>query len=64
MRSTAKLTSIRLDLELADRAAKALGVKTWTAAVDIALGEIVATEMLKDLMAKQAGKLKFAGCDG
>ena len=43
--------------------ARELDVKTRAAAVDMALREIVATQKLKELMAKQAGKLKFAGYD-
>lgn len=55
------LTSIRLDTHLADEAAKALGVKTRTEAVHIALREVVALKRFKDLMKKNAGKLKFLG---
>lgn len=55
------LTSIRLDTQLADEAAKLLGVKSRTEAVHIALREIVALKRFKDLMKKNAGKLKFAG---
>ena len=59
----ATLTSIRLDKELADEAARALGVKTRTEAVQKALEEIVALKRFKDLMLKNAGKLKFEGLD-
>lgn len=55
------LTSIRLDTHLADEAAKALGVKTRTEAVHIALREVVATKRFKELMKRNEGKLKFAG---
>ena len=55
------LTSIRLDTQLADQAAKVLGVKTRTEAVHIALREVVALKRFKDLMKKNAGKLKFVG---
>ena len=55
------LTSIRLDTHLADEAAKVLGVKNRTEAVHLALREIVALKRFKDLMKKNAGKLKFAG---
>lgn len=55
------LTSIRLDTELADEAAKLLGAKSRTDAVHLALKEIVALNRLKRLMTKNAGKLKFAG---
>jgi Arc/MetJ family transcription regulator len=55
------LTSIRLDIQLADRAAKVLGVKTRAEAVHVALREVVALKRFKDLMKKNAGQLKFAG---
>jgi Arc/MetJ family transcription regulator len=57
------MTSIRLDIKLADEAAKALGVKSRTEAVHIALREIVALKRFKQLMKKNAGKHKFAGYD-
>jgi len=55
------LTSIRLDIHLADEAVKVLGVKSRTEAVHVALREIVALQRFKDLMRKNAGKLPFAG---
>jgi Arc/MetJ family transcription regulator len=55
------MTSIRLDTQLADEAAKVLGVKSRTEAVHIALREIVASKRFKDLMTKHAGKLTFVG---
>jgi Arc/MetJ family transcription regulator len=55
------MTSIRLDTELADEAAKVLGVKSRTEAVHVALREIVALKRFKDLMKKNAGKLSFEG---
>ena len=55
------ITSIRLDTELADEAAKVLGVKSRTEAIHVALKEIVALQRFKDLMAKNAGKLRFQG---
>jgi len=55
------LTSIRLDTQLADEAAKVLGVKTRTEAIHVALREIVALKRFKNLMKKNAGKLSFAG---
>lgn len=55
------LTSIRLDIHLADEAVKVLGVKSRTEAVHVALREIVALQRFKDLMRKNAGKLSFAG---
>jgi Arc/MetJ family transcription regulator len=55
------MTSIRLDMRLADEAKKALGVKSRTEAIHVALREIVALKRFKDLMKKNAGKLPFAG---
>jgi len=57
------MTSIRLDTGLADEAVKVLGAKSRTEAVHVALREIVALKRFKDLMKKNAGKLKFAGSD-
>lgn len=53
------MTSIRLDTQLADEAAKILGVKSRTEAVHIALREIVALKKFKNLMTKHAGRLSF-----
>ena len=53
------MTSIRLDIRLADEAAKVLGAKTRTEAVHAALREIVALKKFKRLMTKHAGKLRF-----
>jgi Arc/MetJ family transcription regulator len=55
------MTTIRLDTNLADEAAKVLGVKTRTEAVHTALKEVVALERFKKLMRKHAGKLSFEG---
>jgi Arc/MetJ family transcription regulator len=57
------MTSIRLNTELADEAAKLLGVKTRTEAVHVALREIVALEKFKRLMIKHGGKLDLSGLD-
>jgi Arc/MetJ family transcription regulator len=57
------MTSIRLDIDLADEAVKVLGAKSRTEAVHVALREIVALKRFKELMKKNAGKLKFAGSD-
>jgi Arc/MetJ family transcription regulator len=57
------LTSIRLDTALADEAVKVLGAKSRTEPIHAALREIVALKRFKDLMKKNAGKLKFAGSD-
>ncbi len=59
----ATLTSIRLDTKLADEAARALGVKSRTEAVHVALREIVALKRFKNLMKKRGGKGSFAGSD-
>jgi Arc/MetJ family transcription regulator len=55
------MTSIRLDIDLADEAAKVLGAKSRTEAIHAALREIVALKRFKALMRKNAGKLSFAG---
>ena len=59
------MTSIRLDIRLADEAKKLLGVKSRTEAVHVALRELVALKRFKALMTtkKNAGKLSFAGLD-
>lgn len=53
------MTSIRLDINLADEAARILGVKNRTEAVHVALREVVALKKFKKLMAKHAGALRF-----
>jgi Arc/MetJ family transcription regulator len=53
------MTSIRLDIRLADEAAKVLGAKSRTEAVHAALREIVALKKFKKLMRKYSGKLRF-----
>jgi Arc/MetJ family transcription regulator len=55
------MTSIRLDTNLADEAAKVLGVKSRTEAIHLALSEIVAMKRFKRLLNKQSGKLSFNG---
>lgn len=64
-RRTAKksraLTTVRLDTRLADEAVKALGAKSRAEAVHAALREIVGLKRFKELMKKNAGKLKFEG---
>lgn len=59
MKSSVKMTSIRLDTNLADYAARVLGAKNRSEAVHIALKEIVALKKFKDLMLRYGGKLKF-----
>ena len=56
----ARMTSIRLDTDLADEAKSVLGVKTRTDAVHAALREIVALKRFKKLMTKYRGRLRFA----
>jgi len=57
------MTSIRLDTELADEAARVLGVKSRTEAIHAALREVVALKKFKDLMRKNAARHKFEGLD-
>ncbi|MGD0521407.1 MAG: type II toxin-antitoxin system VapB family antitoxin [Terracidiphilus sp.] len=57
------LTSIRLDTKLADEAVRALGVKSRTEAVHVALREIVRLKGFKKLMKEHEGKLTFANYD-
>lgn len=59
MKSTIRMTTIRLDLKLADEAVKTLGAKSRSEAVHMALREVVALRKFKDLMAAYGGKLKF-----
>ncbi len=59
----ATLTSIRLDKKLADEVKRALGVKTRTEAVHLALREIAGNQRFKDVIKKHEGKLRFAGSD-
>jgi Arc/MetJ family transcription regulator len=58
------MTSIRLDTDLADEAAKVLGVKSRTEAVHIALKEVIALKQFKTIMKRYSGKLTFEGHDG
>ena len=57
------ITSIRLDTKLADEAMRALGVKTRTEAVHLALKEVIGNQKFKELMRKNEGKLKFENFD-
>lgn len=59
MKSSVKMTSIRLDTKLADDAVRALGAKNRSEAVHMALREVVALKKFKQLMSKYGGKLKF-----
>lgn len=59
MKSSIKMTSIRLDTKLADDAVKALGARNRSEAVHIALQEVVALKKFKELMSKHGGKMKF-----
>ena len=59
MKTDVRMTSIRLDTKLADDAVKALGAKSRSEAVHIALREVVALRRFRDLMSKHGGKMKF-----
>jgi Arc/MetJ family transcription regulator len=59
MRTSVRMTSIRLDTKLADDAVKALGARNRSEAVHMALKEVVALNRFKQLMAKYGGKLRF-----
>ncbi len=59
MKTSVKMTSIRLDTKLADDAVRTLGAKSRSEAVHIALREVVALKKFKELMLKHGGKLKF-----
>ena len=59
MKPTVKMTTIRLDMKLANEAVKTLGAKSMSEAVHIALREVVALRKFKDLMSAYGGKLKF-----
>jgi Arc/MetJ family transcription regulator len=57
----ARMTSIKLDIQLADEAARILGAKSRVDAVHTALREIVALKRFRKLMKQHADKLKFPG---
>ncbi len=57
-----KTISIRVDAGLADEAVTLLGAESRTEAVRFALREIVALHRLKQIMKKNAGKLRFSVC--
>ncbi len=59
MKNTVKMTSIRLNIKLADEATKVLGVKNRSEAVHTALKEVIALKRFKNLMTKHGGKLEF-----
>jgi len=59
MKTSVRMTSIRLDTKLADDAAKALGARNRSEAVHLALKEVVALNKFKQLMSKHGGKLRF-----
>ncbi len=59
MKTSVKMTSIRLDMKLADDAVRALGARNRSEAVHMALKEVVALKKFKRLMSKYGGKLKF-----
>jgi len=57
------LTSMRLDLKLADKAVKALGARTRTEAIHEALEMVVATQAFKKILLDNSGKHSFDGVD-
>jgi Arc/MetJ family transcription regulator len=59
MKASVKMTSIRLDIKLADDAVKALGARNRSEAVHMALQEVVALKKFKEIMSKYGGRLKF-----
>ena len=59
MKTSVRMTSIRLDTKLADDAVKALGARNRSEAVHMALKEVVALNKFKHLMSKYGGKLRF-----
>ncbi len=59
MKTSVRMTSIRLDIKLADDAVKVLGARNRSEAVHMALQEVVALKRFKELMSKYGGKLKF-----
>jgi len=59
MKTSVKMTSIRLDTKLADDAVKALGARNRSEAVHMALHEVVALKKFKEIMSKYGGRLKF-----
>ena len=63
IKTAIKMTSIRLDMKLANEAAKILGAKNRTEAVHIALKEVVALKKFKEMMTRSGGKLKFEAYD-
>ena len=61
MKTSVRMTSIRLDTKLADDAVKVLGASNRSEAVHMALREVVALKKFKHLMSKYGGKLEFEG---
>ncbi len=59
MKTSVRMTSIRLDTKLADDAVKALGASNRSEAVHMALREVVALKKFKQLMSKVGGKMEF-----
>lgn len=59
MKSAVRMTTIRLDMKLANAAVKTLGARNRSEAVRMALQEVVAARKFKELMSKHGGKLKF-----
>jgi Arc/MetJ family transcription regulator len=63
MKTSVRMTSIRLDTKLADDAVKVLGTRNRSEAVHMALREVVALKKFKQLMSKYGGKLEFEAHD-
>jgi Arc/MetJ family transcription regulator len=59
VKSAIKMTTIRLDMKLANEAAKTLGAKSRSEAVHMALREVVALKRFKDLMTSHGGRFTF-----
>ena len=61
MKTNVRMTSIRLDLNLANRAVRMLGANSRSEAIHMALREVLALEKFKALMQKHGGKMRFSG---
>ncbi len=59
----ATLTSIKLDKELADEAARLIGANSRTDAIHTALRELVSAHRFKNVLLQYGGKGSFAGSD-
>jgi Arc/MetJ family transcription regulator len=59
MKTSVRMTSIRLDTKLADDAVKVLGARNRSEAVHMALREVVALKKFKQLMSKYGATMEF-----